>query len=207
MSVQGSAAKKLPDASAVMPKKLAHLVLKTSNYEAMVDWYIKVLNARVALAAPHLSFLTYDDEHHRLAICKVPRLAKHNPNACGLEHVAFTYGDLGDLLATYKRLKALGINPRWPINHGMTTSFYYDDPDGNRVELQVDHFPTAAETQHFFETDPDIAANPLGAEFDPEQLIAQYEAGVPLEKLIKVPAVKRSPFEILEEMGLGQNNV
>jgi catechol-2,3-dioxygenase len=26
-----------------------------------------------------------------------------------------------------------------PFNHGLTTSLYYRDPDGNKVELQVDN--------------------------------------------------------------------
>jgi catechol 2,3-dioxygenase-like lactoylglutathione lyase family enzyme len=197
----------LPRDAAIVPKKLAHLVLKTSNYEAMVDWYLKVLNARVALAVPHVSFLTFDDEHHRIAIVKVPRLAKHDANTCGMDHIAFTYGDLGDLLATYKRLAAQGIRPRWPINHGMTVSLYYQDPDGNHLELQIDSFPTAQELQDYFEHDPDYAANPLGAEFDPDELVRKYEAGVPFAELIKVPPLTRSPFAVLQEMGLGKDDV
>lgn len=196
----------LPRGSAV-PKKLAHLVLKTSNYEAMVDWYKKVLNARVALEVPHVSFLTFDDEHHRIAIVKVPRLIEHNPNACGMDHIAFTFAELGELLANYRRLAALGIQPRWPINHGMTLSLYYQDPDGNHLELQVDCFETTRELQDYFEHDPGYAANPLGAEFDPEELIRRYEAGVPFSELIKVPPLKRSPFAVLQEMGLGTEDL
>jgi catechol 2,3-dioxygenase-like lactoylglutathione lyase family enzyme len=199
--------RRLPESAKVVPRKLAHLVLKTSNFEAMVDWYLKVLNARVALAVPHVVFLTFDDEHHRIAIVKVPRLEAHSPNACGMDHIAFTFENLGDLLATYKRLAALGIRPRWPINHGMTVSLYYQDPDGNNLELQIDSFATTAELQHYFESDPDYAANPLGAEFDPEELIRRYEAGEPYEELIKVPPLKRPPFEILQEMGLGEKHI
>ena len=198
----------LPDATNIVPRKLAHLVLKTSNYEKVVDWYLKVLNARVALSAPHISFLTFDDEHHRIAIVRVPRLTKHDHNACGMDHIAFTYADLGELLATYKRLAAEGIYPRWPINHGMTISFYYEDPDGNRLELQIDSFPTSEELQEYFEHDPDYAANPLGAPFDPEWLVKQYEAGVPFAEMIRVPALgEQSPMEILDDMGLGVKHV
>jgi catechol 2,3-dioxygenase-like lactoylglutathione lyase family enzyme len=197
----------LPRDASIVPRKLAHLVLKTSNYEPMVDWYLKVLNARVALAAPHVSFLTFDDEHHRIAIVKVPRLAKHDPNTCGMDHIAFTYASMGDLLATYKRLAAQGIRPRWPINHGMTVSFYYQDPDGNNLELQIDSFPTTQELQDYFERDPDYAANPLGAQFDPDELVRKYEAGVPFAELIKLPPPTRSPFAVLQEMGLGEHDI
>ena len=52
----------------------------------------------------------------------------------------------GDLLDTYRRLKAKGIVPYWPIHHGFTVSLYYRDPDGNRMEFQVDTC-TAAEAK------------------------------------------------------------
>jgi catechol-2,3-dioxygenase len=54
----------------------------------------------------------------------------------GLEHIAATYGSLGELLATYRRLATHRIEPYWSINHGPTISLYYKDPDGNRLELQ-----------------------------------------------------------------------
>src|ERR1700730_47207 len=31
------------------------------------------------------------------------------------------------------------------MNHGSTTSMYYADPDGNRIELLIDNFATAEE--------------------------------------------------------------
>jgi catechol-2,3-dioxygenase len=36
-------------------------------------------------------------------------------------------------------LKGAGITPFVSVNHGLTTSFYYRDPDGNGVELQIDN--------------------------------------------------------------------
>jgi catechol 2,3-dioxygenase-like lactoylglutathione lyase family enzyme len=201
--------RRLPDASQVSPQKLAHFVLKTNNYEAIVDWYTKVLNARVGIKLPHVAFLTYDDEHHRLAVCNVPRLAKKNPNACGMDHIAFTYANLGDLLATYRRLASLGIKPRWPVNHGNTISLYYQDPDDNRVELQIDIFPTAAELENYFKNDPDYATNPLGGPIDPEWMIDAYQRGVPFGELVKVPGYPAGlgPMDLLDEMGLGKKVV
>jgi len=209
MSQLSTKAVELPTAKGIVPVKLAHFVLKTSNYNAMVDWYVKVLNARIVLAKPHVSFLTFDEEHHRLAIVNAPRLGLHNPNTCGMDHIAFTYNSLGELLATYKRLARERIYPRWPFNHGNTISLYYQDPDGNRVELQVDIFPTARELQEYFENDPHYATNPLGAPIDPERMIAQFEAGVPFSELVKVPPFAEgvTPMAILDDMGLGQKDV
>ena len=108
-----------------------------------------MLGAEVVHADGVLAFLTYDDEHHRIAIARIPGLEDQPPLAAGTDHVAFTHADLGDLLYTYARLKSEGIEPYWCINHGPTTSMYYKDPDGNSIELQVDNFPTAEETNRW----------------------------------------------------------
>ena len=84
------------------------------------------------------------------------------------------------------RLKRAGIEPYWCINHGPTTSLYYKDPDGNRVELQVDNFPTADACNRWMHSG-DFAANPIGVVFDPDQLLARYEAGEPIEHLTARP--------------------
>ena len=49
------------------PSKLAHLVFQTNRLPAMRDWYCTVLDGHVIYQNPHLSFVTYDDEHHRVA--------------------------------------------------------------------------------------------------------------------------------------------
>src|SRR5262247_4152256 len=129
---------KLAERGRVAPIKLAHIVRRTSRLDEMVTWYQTVLGAEVAHSDGMLAFLTYDDEHHRIAIAGIPGLEAQPAKAAGTDHIAFTYGDLGDLLHTYRRLQAEGIEPFWCINHGPTISFYYKDPDGSRVELQVD---------------------------------------------------------------------
>ena len=182
----------------VPPTKLAHIVRRTARFAEMLQWYQVVFGAEVAHSDGMLAFLTYDDEHHRFAIAGIPGLPDQPPMAAGTDHVAFTYADLGDLLYTYARLKREGIEPYWCINHGPTTSMYYKDPDGNRVELQVDNFPTADETNRWIRSG-DFAANPIGVVFDPEELLARYRAGEPHAKLTARPPLPEgaSPFEML----------
>ena len=182
----------------VPPTKLAHIVRRTSQFAEMLQWYQVVFGAEVVHSDGMLAFLTYDDEHHRFAIAGIPGLPDQPPMAAGTDHVAFTYADLGDLLYTYARLKREGIEPYWCINHGPTTSMYYKDPDGNRVELQVDNFPTADETNRWIRSG-DFAANPIGVVFDPEELLARYRAGEPQAKLAARPPLPEgsSPFEML----------
>src|SRR5689334_906384 len=122
----------------IVPSKFAHAVLRTNKFKEMVEWYRTVLQAEVVSQNEMLAFMTYDDEHHRLAIAAIPGLADRPRHCTGLDHLAYTYANLGDLVATYERLKAAGITPVMPINHGPTLSLYYRDPDGNKVELQID---------------------------------------------------------------------
>lgn len=172
------------DGKPVSPSLFAHFVLRTSNRDALRDWYCTVLNARVVFENDYISFITYDDEHHRVAFVNVPGLKKAGADTWGLSHVAYTFATLADLLSTYRRLKVQGIVPVRPINHGPTLSMYYMDPDGNSVELQVDAFNTKAEAASYFLTS-DFASNPIGVTFDPDELLADYEAGVPEAELLR----------------------
>jgi catechol-2,3-dioxygenase len=133
-----------------------------------------------------ICFLTYDEEHHRLAIVNIAGLHAPDPRSWGLAHVAYTFRDVGELLSTYRRLKKAGIEPYRPIHHGPTLSMYYHDPDGNSVELQVDCFKTKAETAAYFQTES-FTKNPIGVNFDPETLIAAYEAGASEAELLRQP--------------------
>ena len=175
----------LDDTKIVSPAKLAHIVFQARQYDDMVSWYGKVLGARVVYADENLSFLTYDDEHHRVAIANMPFVEeKGDVPRTGMHHVAFTFASMGDLLSTYKRLKGKGILPIWCINHGPTTSMYYEDPDKNHVELQIDNFETDEELQAFM-TSGAFADNPIGVDYDPDILCERYEAGAPESELIK----------------------
>ena len=187
-----------PSSERIAPKKFAHFVLKTARFDEVIEWYRTVLQARVVVRNEILCFLTYDEEHHRLAIANMPGAASLPPGAAGVDHVAYTYNGLGELLATYRRLKAAGIEPVWCINHGPTTSMYYRDPDGLRVELQVDNFATDAELNGYF-TSAEFAQNPVGVTYDPEDLARRYEAGVPLEDLLRRPPLPegKTPFDML----------
>ena len=182
----------------VKPRQLAHVVRRTSQFDEMVRWYCTVLGAEVVHTDGMLAFLTYDEEHHRIAIAGIPGLPEQPPMAAGTDHIAFTYADLGDLLHTYRRLKAAGIEPFWCINHGPTTSLYYKDPDGSRVELQVDNLPTAEAIDGWMRTGQ-FAANPIGVVFDPEELVRRYEAGESIETLVARPPLPEgaTPFDML----------
>jgi catechol 2,3-dioxygenase-like lactoylglutathione lyase family enzyme len=168
----------------IVPCKFAHAVLKTNKFREMVDWYRTVLEADIAFSNEMLAFMTYDDEHHRIAIAGFPGLVDRPRNAVGLDHLAYTYANLGDLIATYERLKSVGITPAVTINHGPTTSMYYRDPDGNRVELQIDNFDSIEELNGWFRSG-EFARNPIGITYDADELARRHHEGVGLQELLR----------------------
>ena len=170
----------------VSPSRLAHLVLRTSRFAEMIDWYKSALNATTAFADDGIAFVAYDDEHHRVAFINIPGLGEQPDGICGLHHVAFTYDSLSDLLDNYARLRDRGILPLWGVNHGPTTSLYYGDPDGNQVEFQVDNFTTVEEAGEFFFSEA-FGINPIGVDFDPEDLRARLLAGESEADLLRRP--------------------
>jgi catechol-2,3-dioxygenase len=174
------------------PSKLAHVVFQTNRMPEMRQWYCTVLGAEVIYENDHLSFVTYDDEHHRVAFLDFGPLSPRDPQTelrvktseqPGLHHVAFTFPSMNEFLDNYVRLRDLGIRPFFCVNHGPTTSMYYRDPDGNRVELQIDNFATAKEGQDWLKT-PAFDRNAIGVEYDPDELVARFKTGVPMAELI-----------------------
>lgn len=157
------------------PVKLAHIVLKTSQFSEMVSWWKEFLHGEARHENDFISFISYDDEHHRIAIVNFPNLEERSATARGLEHFAFTYETLDDLFAQYERMKEKGYAPYWTINHGMTLSAYYRDPDGNQVETQYDSM-TMDEADAFM-AGPLFAANPIGINVDFDVLIDRYRNG------------------------------
>jgi catechol-2,3-dioxygenase len=170
------------------PKKLSHIVLQTNRRREMIDWYCTVLGAEILYEAERISFISYDDEHHRVAFLDPGPLTERQPNAAGLNHVAFTFGSLGELTENYLRLKKLGITPHRCVNHGVTTSMYYHDPDGNQVELLIDNFTTAVDGKNYMRQRSVNDKNPVGIVYEPDELVARARAGLRLEELQAVNA-------------------
>ncbi len=176
----------------VRPTGFVHIVLKTSRFREQVAFYKTFLNAWEVMGSDDASFLTYDEEHHRIAIGRFDDLPELNRQAAGVEHYAYAYASLGDLLANYVRLKEIGILPYWCINHGSTTSLYYRDPDGNQIETQTDNYDTHEELIGFFQTEA-FHANPLGVQFDPDRMVEMYREGRPETELKRQGVAPRAP--------------
>jgi catechol-2,3-dioxygenase len=167
---------------------LAHVVYRTRKYEQMLAWYKEMFHARVQHQNPVMAFLTYDDEHHRfafidLAVVQPDVQDSEKHGLVGVEHIAYTYSSLEDLLENYTRLKSSGILPYWCIHHGLTVSLYYADPDGNQLEFQVDCFASTEESNAYIRG-PSFSINPVGVEFDPEDWLTEARAGASLSDFL-----------------------
>jgi hypothetical protein len=127
--------------------------------------------------------------------------ATHAVRGAGEDHVTGIQREcgteFGDLLATYQRLRSDGIEPYWCINHGPNLSFYYRDPDGNQIELQIDVFESTEAVNAWY-ANSDFAANPIGVKFDAEELIRRFENGEPFESLTRRPQI--APDQVLAQL-------
>ena len=164
--------------------KFAHVVFQTGQPNQMRDWYCAALDGHVVYQDQALCFIAYDDEHHRVALMTLPgdSRRKHPTTACA-HHVAYTFEDLDELLHRYVLLRDQGTIPVVCIAHGVTTSMYYQDPDGNFVEMQIDNFATPADATNYMHG-PEYAGDSVGPAFDPEAMLAARRSGASVEELI-----------------------
>ena len=156
-----------------------HVNLKTTRLDEMIVWYGQVAGLKVNHKAAVGAWLTNDAANHRLALLVMPGLTDDPAKDAhaGLHHTAFEFASFGDLYENFVRLRAIGIRPQLCLDHGMTTSMYYADPDKNLVELQVDNFGDWEKSAEWMRTSPEFAANPIGVFFDPDKVYDALRAG------------------------------
>lgn len=175
----------------IVHPRLHHLGLTTANAAPMVNWYRQVLGMVVvheteSATAAHEGlppvksiWMSNDEANHRLALVELPGLevdadrSRHSR----VQHFAFEYPKLDDLLGTYLRLKALDILPVLCTDAGLQTAFYYADPDGNIVEINIDNFGNPWTSGEYIRNSPDFARNPLGVFVDPDKMIDAHARG------------------------------
>ena len=175
------------------------VVLKTSQYDALKSWYSQVLDTKpmfeserreqpapvgmrqMCLIRPYSDFPFTET----LVILDVPGLHQSDQTVTGMDHFQMQFASIDDLFDRYEALTVHGIVPTRSANHGPSTSFYYRDPDGNRVELSVKNYATEAETLAFMQSEA-FRKNPSGIDVDPANYVGRYRAGVSLEELRRI---------------------
>jgi catechol 2,3-dioxygenase len=163
----------------VIKPTLHHVNLKTTRLREMIGWYGNAVGLEVMFEFRGGAWLSNDEANHRLALLTSPVMTDDQDKVehAGMHHIAFEYASLDDLLSTYSRLRDGGQRPHFAVDRGMTTSFYYVDPDGNSVELQVDNFGDWAASSEFVRSSPEFAADPIGKLVDPELMVQARAQG------------------------------
>ncbi len=121
---------------------LGHVVLRVRDRERAERFYGGVLGlpvcARFDEGGLKMAFFTLGN-HHDFAVMEVSgEGSSHSESAVGLHHVAFKIGDsLAELREARAKLDAAGVATT-PIDHDVTKSLYFADPDGNGIEVYVD---------------------------------------------------------------------
>ena len=163
----------MSDTAALHPK-FHHVNLKTTRLQEMIDFYRTLLGVEVQFQAGDGAWLTNDEANHRIALLAFPGFVDdpEKDTRTGMHHSAFEYDSFEDLNASYLRLREAGLTPDICLDHGMTLSYYYRDPDGNYVELQCDVFGDWRRSSAWMRESDEFHANPMGTFVDPA-LVAQ----------------------------------
>ncbi|MFD4552983.1 VOC family protein [Streptomyces sp. NPDC058469] len=176
--------------------RLSEVVLRTTDYDRLCDFYSLLLGQprSVEMTPPpsddpdepsRICFFDFYFDHpytERIAVFECADLGPGRSSR-GLHHFQLRTPSADALLDLYGTLKAAGFLPVEASNHGPGTSFYYLDPDGNRVELSSLNFSSQQEMRDFMATE-EFRSDPNGFPLDPERLLKGREAGRDLSALV-----------------------
>lgn len=143
--------------TAVRPQ-LTHMGINVYDIKKMEEFYTRVLGMVVTDRGQgknfkaDLVFMSVDPgTHHQVALA-----SGRDPDSprSTINQISFHLDTLDDLRVMYRRVKEYGVQALKPLNHGVSWSVYFFDPEGNTVELYVDS--------------PWYIGQPHGDLFDPE---------------------------------------
>jgi catechol 2,3-dioxygenase len=127
---------------ATIRPQLTHAGIYVHDINKMRRFYVDVLGliASDEGSSPRLKidlvFLSADPAtHHQLA------LASGRPTEAKISTVnqlSFKVASLDELRTMYHRVAEHGVRALTPVNHGMAWSIYFEDPEGNTVEIYLD---------------------------------------------------------------------
>jgi catechol-2,3-dioxygenase len=124
----------------IQARKLGHVVLRVRDAQKSKDFYMRALGLELAWEDLERGavFLSFGEQHHDLALFEPVTGPKPDATQPGLHHTAWQLGSFEELQAAYRELTAMGFAVESTVEHNVTRSVYFPDPDGNRVELYCD---------------------------------------------------------------------
>lgn len=127
----------------IHPERIAHVVLKVRSLEQSKKFYTEILGLQVMKDLPQLRavFLSFNGrDHHEIALFEIGAQADApKANQTGMLHFAMRLRTEEDLLAAYKEFKDKGVPVSFTVNHGVSKSIYFRDPDDNELEVYCDN--------------------------------------------------------------------
>jgi len=117
--------------------ELGHVHLRVRELDRSVPFYVDVLDLSVTERAGRYAFLSAGERHHDVALQAVGADAPGPGRGVGLFHVAFEVPDRETLRAVRDRLRERELRVS-PVDHGISEALYFEDPDGNGLEVYRD---------------------------------------------------------------------
>jgi catechol 2,3-dioxygenase len=133
------------EAAMIKPERIGHVVLKVRNLERSRAFYTEVLGMDVMMelpAIPALFLANNRRDHHEIALIEIgPQAEPLRANQVGLSHVAFRLRNEKELRDAYQEFKQKDVPISFTVDHGVTKSVYFRDPDGHELEVYCDNSP------------------------------------------------------------------
>ena len=119
---------------------LGHVLLRVLDLERSKKFYTEVLGFRVLEEDPEHGgvFLALEGQSHAIdlfAVQDVDIARQQTPGVRGLGHVAFRVDSEQALKDAYHSLRGRGVEITRTIDHVSQQSVYFQDPDGNTLEI------------------------------------------------------------------------
>ena len=128
----------------IKAERIGHVVLKVRDLERSRAFYTEVLGMDVMMEFPERAVFLANNrrDHHEIALFAVgPEADGLRAKQIGLAHVAFRLRNVDDLRAAYEEFKEKHVPISFTIDHGVTKSIYFRDPDGHELEVYCDNSP------------------------------------------------------------------
>ena len=130
-------------------KEIGHVLLRVLDLDRSKKFYSEVLGFRVLEEDPEHggTFMALEGQSHAIDLFQVKdpeAAARQTPGVRGLGHIAFRVESETALAEAYDTLKARGVEITRTIDHVSQKSIYFNDPDGNTLEIYYE-LPDALE--------------------------------------------------------------
>jgi len=121
-------------------KEIGHVLLRVMDLERSKKFYSEVLGFHVLEEDPEHggTFMALPGQSHAIDLFQVKdtqAAERQTPGVRGLGHLAFRVEDEEALKDAYAHLREHGVEISRMIDHVSQKSLYFDDPDGNTLEI------------------------------------------------------------------------